>query len=267
MESILKKTALLLIAIPQNITPGFIKRHADPERYGIDDFIYNFAQKEVKKTDLVLDAGAGSFRYRSAFIHARYESTDFDDIFDKDSRDKHTFVCSLDNIPKPSNTYDVVVNAQVLEHVEYPQKVVSEMARVLKPGGKLFLTTPQVSQVHGAPYNYFFYTHLGLASLFKNAGLEIVFIKPRGGMFWVLAKIFSIMPRSLFYQHAFSGFKKGIGYKPTFKYKISSFLLIPPYIIFQIIIGYWIPFILFYLDGLDKQKDYTLGYACYCIKK
>jgi len=38
---------------------------------------------------------------------------------------------------------NAIINTQVLEHVEYPQKVLDEFYRILAPGGKLFLTAPQ----------------------------------------------------------------------------------------------------------------------------
>lgn len=42
----------------------------------------------------------------------------------------------------PDGTYDLVVCSEVLEHVEPWQEVVDNIARVLKPGGLLVLTTP-----------------------------------------------------------------------------------------------------------------------------
>ena len=41
-------------------------------------------------------------------------------------------------IPDPDRSFDVVMAAHVLEHLPEPQAALSEMARVLKPGGVLF---------------------------------------------------------------------------------------------------------------------------------
>jgi SAM-dependent methyltransferase len=43
-------------------------------------------------------------------------------------------------LPVPSNTVDLVVSSNVLEHVRWPFAVVDEMARVLRPGGHLWLS-------------------------------------------------------------------------------------------------------------------------------
>ncbi len=42
----------------------------------------------------------------------------------------------------PDETFDLVVSVEVLEHVEEDERFVSEIARVLKPGGKFIMTTP-----------------------------------------------------------------------------------------------------------------------------
>ena len=46
------------------------------------------------------------------------------------------------SLPFADETFDAVVSIEVIEHVEHPEKMASEMARVLKPGGCLILSTP-----------------------------------------------------------------------------------------------------------------------------
>jgi SAM-dependent methyltransferase len=49
--------------------------------------------------------------------------------------------CSADGaaLPFADQSFDAVVSLQVLEHVKHPRRVVEEIARVLKPGGKFFI--------------------------------------------------------------------------------------------------------------------------------
>ena len=42
------------------------------------------------------------------------------------------------------NSIDFVVTFQVIEHIKDDEKFVQEIHRVLKPGGKLILTTPNI---------------------------------------------------------------------------------------------------------------------------
>src|SRR4030042_2960857 len=46
------------------------------------------------------------------------------------------------NLPLQGGEFDFVVSLANLEHLENPKKMLEEIYRVLKPGGKLLLTTP-----------------------------------------------------------------------------------------------------------------------------
>ncbi len=65
------------------------------------------------------------------------------------------------------------------------------MARVLKPGGQLILTTVQCWEIHQHPNDFFRYTRYGLTYLFDKAGLESR-VEALGGLFWLIG--FRLMP-------------------------------------------------------------------------
>lgn len=60
-------------------------------------------------------------------------------------------------IPFADNTFDFVTNNQVMEHVENLDQVLSELARVLKPGGKVLSIFPEKSSMREG--------HIGIAFL------------------------------------------------------------------------------------------------------
>ena len=253
----MKKESLFEIIVPK-----IIKNRINPEVSSINNFM-NFVSTQVKNNDLILDAGAGDCQYKDLFIHAKYESTDFEDVFDQNFKDKHTFTCDLSNIPRKTNFYNVIINTQVLEHVPEPQNVLNELYRVLKKNGKLFVTVPQCWGIHGKePYNYFFFTKFGLEKMLKSAGFKIKFIRPRGGLFWLIGALSVTLPMYIFHQHVFH-LKGG---KNQLNFNLKALFIWPIYLVSIPLFVLIIPLICYHLDFLDKKKKFTLGYECYCIK-
>jgi len=79
-------------------------------------------------------------------------------------------------IPVADDTFDAVFSLAVLEHVPDAPRVVSEMMRVLRPGGYLYSEVPFIWFYHGYPSDFQRYTLSGMKRLF--AGLE----EPQFGM-------------------------------------------------------------------------------------
>jgi 2-polyprenyl-3-methyl-5-hydroxy-6-metoxy-1,4-benzoquinol methylase len=71
----------------------------------------------------------------------------------------------------PSSSVDAIVCFEVLEHVENQRIMVDEMRRVLRPGGTLFLSTPQKGATAGTPWDKYMLTAEELQNLF--AGWDI----------------------------------------------------------------------------------------------
>ena len=53
-----------------------------------------------------------------------------------------------EQIATDDNKFDAVVAIEIIEHLENPFRFVRECSKLLKPGGLLFLTTPNVEAVH-----------------------------------------------------------------------------------------------------------------------
>lgn len=62
---------------------------------------------------------------------------------------------------------DYVILDSVVEHVPNPQRVIEEIHRVLKPGGKLFVVNPFLFQYHGYPAHYCNFTRDGMRHLLR----------------------------------------------------------------------------------------------------
>jgi SAM-dependent methyltransferase len=75
----------------------------------------------------------------------------------------------------PDATYDVAVCTGLLEHLAEPERVVGELHRILRPGGRLIVSASAVFPFHGAPENYFHFTPYGFRHLFRAwSGFEVL---------------------------------------------------------------------------------------------
>ena len=81
-------------------------------------------------------------------------------------------------LPISDASIDTVILFEVLEHLRQPIVALTEIARVLRPGGKLLLTVPLLYPVHDAPHDYQRYTSHGLVREMEVSGLGVVSIKP-----------------------------------------------------------------------------------------
>jgi SAM-dependent methyltransferase len=83
-------------------------------------------------------------------------------------------------LPFRDASVDTVLSTEVLEHVPRPELLVREMARVVKPGGKLLITVPFIQPLHELPSDFYRFTPSSLRLYAEHAGLEVLSITPRG---------------------------------------------------------------------------------------
>jgi SAM-dependent methyltransferase len=63
-----------------------------------------------------------------------------------------------------------------------------EFHRILRPGGRVLLSTPMYWPSHEVPYDFYRYPEHGLRYLATAAGFEVEKIIPRGGMWAFLGQ-------------------------------------------------------------------------------
>jgi len=89
---------------------------------------------------------------------------------------------NLATLPLRSSTVDVVANLQVIEHLWDQEGFLAECARVLRPGGRLLVTTPNritFSPGRDTPLNPFHTRELApseMDSLLTGAGFEVEYL-------------------------------------------------------------------------------------------
>ena len=120
-------------------------------------------EKAVKKVlrDLgqeakILDLGSGLDRRTPNTINLEIEATPNVDVVG----DGHS-------LPFKDSVFDAVISEAVLEHVQDPNRVVSEIYRVLKPDGYVCAAVPFLQGFHASPHDYQRYTVPGFNHLFS----------------------------------------------------------------------------------------------------
>jgi SAM-dependent methyltransferase len=222
----------------ERVLPKFLLRALDPFEALVSQRLSAFA-KEMLDGSLVLDAGAGECRYAPLFKAHRYVAIDSsvgDTAWDYSKLD---VIGDLEQVPLPADAFDAVISVVVLEHTRRPQQAVEEMARVMRPHGKLFLVVPNQWEVHQAPNDFFRFTQYGITHLLTVSGLRVLKIEPVGGFFWLMSR------RCV---NALTFFQGGI--------KWPIFILLAPFL------GLFLPVLFYFADSLDRQRDFTLGYIC-----
>jgi SAM-dependent methyltransferase len=136
----------------------------------------------------LIDVGAGNSPYRELFDHVHYESADWEHSVHLGAR-MVDHVGPAHDLPVPDNCYDAVLCTQVLEHVPNPDAVIRELHRILRPGGRLYLTVPLAWELHEMPFDFYRYTPHGLASILSGAGFVHLDIRPRNDCFTTLAQL------------------------------------------------------------------------------
>ncbi len=107
-------------------------------------------------------------------------------VIDINAAHRPHILADVRSIPVKSHSADCVRCTELLEHVEYPEDVVEEISRVLKPGGALVLSVPFIANVHADPQDFQRFTDVKLRSMLARAGLEVIKLKKQGLYFSVL---------------------------------------------------------------------------------
>ncbi len=89
-------------------------------------------------------------------------------------RGKVDIAADIGELPMQDKTLDLIFSSSVLEHVYDPEKAVSEMSRVVKPGGYAYAEIPFMRAFHMMPVDYQRYTISGIEELFKRHGFELI---------------------------------------------------------------------------------------------
>jgi glycosyltransferase involved in cell wall biosynthesis/ADP-heptose:LPS heptosyltransferase/ubiquinone/menaquinone biosynthesis C-methylase UbiE len=145
--------------------------------------------------DTLLDLGCGEMPYRDLILANskvnKYIGLDIENPLYQ-QQVKPDLFWNGERIPLENNNVDCVMATEVLEHIPYPEKILDEIRRVLKPEGILFLTVPFIWSLHTIPNDEYRYTPFALERMLKKSGFENINLKPLGGWDASLAQVIGL---------------------------------------------------------------------------
>jgi SAM-dependent methyltransferase len=78
-------------------------------------------------------------------------------------------------IPFADATFDLVISQEVFEHIASPATALDDVARVMKPGARLFLQLPFIIGYHSIPGDYWRFSATGIRVFVESTGkFEVV---------------------------------------------------------------------------------------------
>jgi ubiquinone/menaquinone biosynthesis C-methylase UbiE len=155
----------------------------------------------------ILDAGAGEQRFKPACSHLHYTAQDFaqyDGSGDGQGLQTGTWdqsrldiVSDITAIPVADGSFDAVLCSEVLEHLPRPEAALRELARILRPGGRLILTAPFISLTHFAPYHFSTgFSRYYYERILPESGFKVSSIQGSGSYFQSLAQELRRLPEA-----------------------------------------------------------------------
>ena len=206
----------------------------------------------VPENSEVLDVGAGSAPYRRFFQHCRYFTQDFVQLNPAQllhgAYTQVDYVSDATAISVDGASFDAVLCTEVLEHVPEPIRLIQEISRILRPGGKLILTAPLGSGIHQEPYHFYGgYTPYWYERFLAEAGFTDIRIEPNCGSFrafsqeslrFVVSSRPTAVPMSL----------------------LARAVWTPVWLLLFPVLAGIVPVSCLILDRFDRERRFTVGY-------
>ncbi len=170
------------------------------DKYYVRQAIINSLHNNLEKFNgNLLDIGCGKMPYKNYILRnssvTEYIGLDIENALEYHASSKPDFTWDGITMPFEDNYFETAFGTEVLEHCPKPDIVLSEVNRVLKPGGIFFFTVPFLWPLHEVPHDEFRYTPFALKRLLEENGFKNVNIKALGGWHASMAQMLGLWVR------------------------------------------------------------------------
>lgn len=141
----------------------------------------------------LMDFGCGAKPYQSLFTKVtEYIGVDYSGEGHDHADENIDVYYDGKTLPFADASFDSIFSSEVFEHIFTLPGILTELNRVLKPGGKMLATCPFAWEEHEIPVDFARYTRFALADMLQKAGFSIVMIDKSGHTLSALHQLFMV---------------------------------------------------------------------------
>jgi SAM-dependent methyltransferase len=148
----------------------------------IRDFVRDVLAMDCPSSGFLLDLGCGCRPYRQLIMASRWRPI----FVDHQAASEAGIIADARYLPFEHRSCECILCLEAIEHIEEYELAISEMARILKPGGMLAITWPFMYGLHDLPDDYNRFTEFYMEKILKRHGLSAVQLRRRGDSLGVL---------------------------------------------------------------------------------
>jgi len=192
----------------------------DPSGFKMDPFRGKTIKslKPSRETDRLLDVGCGKGEMVYCLMNEGYDAVGVEPYFkpeyENEELNRRIISKTIFDAGFEDGRFSLITMWSVMEHIIDPEPLLKEVARLLKPGGRLIISVPNLNTWQhrllkncwlgfGPPGHVFVYSETGLARIMEERGFRLVRSVPdRVNDSWILKNSIYI---HLFYNRKMEG--------------------------------------------------------------
>ncbi|NDA61674.1 MAG: class I SAM-dependent methyltransferase [Chitinophagia bacterium] len=141
----------------------------------------------------LMDFGCGAKPYQSLFTKVtEYIGVDYSGEGHDHADENIDVYYDGKTLPFADASFDSIFSSEVFEHIFTLPEILTELNRVLKPGGKMLATCPFAWEEHEIPVDFARYTRFALQDMLQKAGFSIVMFDKSGHTLSALHQLFMV---------------------------------------------------------------------------
>jgi SAM-dependent methyltransferase len=188
----------------EEVQAGKASRHLPQDRIDPSIFQYDYLSLRRLSDDVnqliaeaprasdgavALDLGSDKCPYRELLESRGYAVKTLDLTLDSGA----DYAGTAESTGLPSESFELVLCTQVIEHCMNPWRALAEAFRILKPGGSLIVSAPHVWFYHPHPTDHWRFTQEGLVQLCRDAGFDPTALLSQGGSVLALFQVMNFL--------------------------------------------------------------------------